>query len=692
MPEAGSGTRIPLEEAVKQAYAHWSARNPRQAEEISLRVLAAAPAHPGAHNLMSLICYSRGDLGKAIAHLEKAALGRNVPATVFSNLAEMLRQSGRLPEAEFNARQATKIDPKLPGALSNLGIILQESGRLPESRDALTRAIALDPRNAETHNNLANTLKRMGFLKEAQEHWLQAMRLKPGYAEPHSNISLLFIDEGRADKAVIAARRAIELNPRLADAYVNLASAYTALSRHSEALATIDNLTAFAPNHAGGLSARALALKNLDRFDEAIATARRATELAPQNGEAHAMLGQVLQTSGDLAGAMQAYDRAAQLPGNSRDRALINRAVLLMEHGQSAEAEAAFAAATSEFPRSASAWFNRSDLVKFKPDDPSIQSMNAALTEGQPRSQTDRMLLHFALGKAWLDIGDSEKAFEHLNEGNRLKRSTLAYDPAQTTKAMQNLASSFGADVLARLANLGDPSDRPIFVVGMPRSGTTLIEQILASHPDVYGAGELRNLQHVVDSVPNYPAAAASLGAKQLAALGAAYVDRLPAASASKRHVVDKMPANFLHAGMIRLILPNARIIHSRREAADTCLSCYSKLFQSEQSFSYDLAELGSFHRDYETLMQHWRTVLPASHFIEVDYEAVVDDAEGETRRMLEFLGLEWNDACLEFYRNTRSVRTASVNQVRQPIYKSSAGRWRKHEKHLQPLLRALGR
>jgi hypothetical protein len=313
-----------------------------------------------------------------------------------------------------------------------------------------------------------------------------------------------------------------------------------------------------------------------------------------------------------------------------------------------------------------------------------------ALLAREGISLADRATLHFGLGKAFLDIGDSERAFRHYNVGNRLKRSTFAYDPDANARWMTRIAEVFSSALLATKADMGAHSDLPVFVVGMPRSGTTLIEQILASHPMVHGAGELKRLQTLVDGIEGFPVSVTNLARTQFEALGHAYLAFVKPTADGRRRVVDKMPSNFLHAGLIRFILPDARIIHCRRDPADTCLSCYTKLFAGEQAFAYDQTELGQFHRSYQALTTHWRETLPASHFLEVGYEAVVDDVEAQARRMLEFLGLPWNDSVLRFHETERPVRTASVNQVRQPIYRTSAGRWRKHAAHLQPLLAAL--
>jgi hypothetical protein len=258
---------------------------------------------------------------------------------------------------------------------------------------------------------------------------------------------------------------------------------------------------------------------------------------------------------------------------------------------------------------------------------------------------------------------------------------------------MEAVARVFTPALLAGAVADDESSDLPVFVIGMPRSGTTLVEQILASHPDIHGAGELGTMGRLAAAIkpPGFPAAVCGLDAADRAAIGRRYLDRVRPLAAGRSRVVDKMPGNFVFAGLIRLALPRARIIHCRRDPVDTCLSCYQRLFLGEQGFTYDLGELGRFYRSYLRLMAHWRQMMPPDRFIEVDYEEVVDDVEGQARRLIDFCGLEWNESCLEFHRNERQVRTASVNQVRQPIYRGSVGRWRRHEAHLGPLLAALG-
>jgi hypothetical protein len=307
-------------------------------------------------------------------------------------------------------------------------------------------------------------------------------------------------------------------------------------------------------------------------------------------------------------------------------------------------------------------------------------------------------LLHFTLGKAWMDVGDGDRSFSHLNAGNALKRATLRYDPSATRRWMASIGPAFTPDMIERLAGAGDPSQTPIFIIGMPRSGTTLVEQVLSSHPEALGVGESPLLDHLVKSFPGdgsrpvgYPKLLAALTPADLGRLGRTYVAGISAGAAHPL-IIDKMPTNFLYAGLIHLMLPNARIIHCRRNPLDTCVSCYTKHFIAGVEFSYDLAELGSFYRDYQNLMARWRDLLPPERFLEIDYENVVEDLESQARRMVAFCGLEWDEACLSFHSNSRHVRTASSLEVRRPVHRDSIERWKAYEGHLGPLIEALSK
>ncbi len=689
-----------IDQAIAAAYDHWGAGQALQAEQLCRQVLALRPEHPDALHLLGLMAHGFGNFDIALDFMRRACADPRAPARFHSNFAEMLRQRGQLIEAEKEGRRAVALDGNATAAWGNLGIILQESGKLEESLHCLTRVCQAAPDSPEAHNNLGNTLKRLGRLNEAKEEYETAIRLRPSFSEAHGNLAYLLTDLGLYEEAMAAARLAIEINPRNADAYLNAAAIARTRKRPGEAIGWINTILSFAPGHPGALLAMATVERELENYQAAEQAARRAVAAVPQSGEAHEALGQVLQATYRSDEAVAEYEQAAKLPIPRPESPVEKKAVLLLELGRRKEALEVFDEALRINPRSASVWFNRSEAKKFAKDDPDIATMEALLidAERQGIGYDDRIALSFALGKACLDADLDDRAFAHLNEGNRLKRATFAYDAAAVDEWLDTIARTVSPAQLSRLAGHGDPSDLPVFIVGMPRSGTTLIEQILAAHPEVHGAGELQLLQSMVDQISGpdhvplgYPQLIEATAPEDLPRLARYYLERVSVLAPGKARIVDKMPVNFLYAGLIHALFPNARIIHCRRDPVDTCLSCYTKNFSGEQTFTYDLAELGRFYRGYERLTAYWASVLPTDRWTEVDYEAVVDDLEGEARRLVGFCGLEWDEACLSFHKLERPVRTASVTQVRQKIYTSSVGRWKRYAPHLAPLLSALG-
>jgi tetratricopeptide (TPR) repeat protein len=679
-----------IQQALARAHAHWNAGQPDQSEQLCQRVLAVWPGQADALHLLGLMAHTHGNLDLAIANLRIACRAPRAPASYHSNLAEMCRQKGLLAEGEEAGHRAVALEPNLATAWNNLGILQQEAGKFADSRVSLERVVSLQPESPEAHNNLGNTYKRLNDFTRARAHYNRAIELRPNYAEGYSNLASLLNDNGECDAAAEAARRAIDINPQLTDAYLNLAGIEITRLRPAQALHWLNALAAFAPLHPGAFCARARTLKQLDRLDEALEAARRAVSLAPNGAEPHNVLGQICQALGLQEEALAEYEQAIALPGVAAEEAMLGRAAVFMEAGRQEEARAEFERAAQAFPLSVKALFGGVELKRYAAaDDPDIARLEAYLKLPTVQPLSDRTNAHFALGKAYLDAGEAARAFEHLNTGNRLKRATFQYDAKATSAWMARIAEIFSPSLFERLQGGGDPSSKPLFVIGMPRSGTTLVEQILASHPLVHGAGELPTLRLLVDSLGAYPDAMALIAREQLAALGRQYLEQV-APLAARPHLVDKMPANFLYAGLIHLMLPNARIINCRREPADTCLSCYTKLFAAEQLFAYDLAELGQFHRAYESLTSHWRTLLPQNRFIDVDYEAVVDDLPRQARRLTDWLGLPWDKKCLRFHETRRVIRTASLSQVRQPIYKTSKDRWRRYAAYLAPLLAEL--
>ncbi|HQT90001.1 MAG TPA: sulfotransferase [Acidiphilium sp.] len=680
---------IPTPDILTEAGRHWREGRKEQAESLCHYILGLFPGQSDALHLLGLMAYESGKLDLAILHLREACKPITANVTCLSNFAEICRQCGLLNEGEEIGRRAILSDRNSFGAWNNLGIILQELGKFEESKSCLERALQIQPKNPAVHNNIGSAYKYLGLTAQAENHWRRALTLDPNYAEPHSNLTKLFSEQAQYVLALEHGYRAIQLKPNLCEAYINISSVELAKQNYGVALSWLDRLLEFAPRHASGLAAKVLVLVELENFYEALECANRALDIAPNSAEVHNARGIALQAIGEIDSAIVCFEHAATLPGNAAKDASINLGVLFLEHGDVKKAQNNLEEALKNYPLSSIAWFHYCNNKKFFPNDNEIKTVENLIKSEYAVSQIDQMYLNFTLGKIYMDIGENKQAIDHFNIGNKIKRKTLNYSSVMESNFIESLKNLFSSDLMDRLKNQGIPSRMPIFILGMPRSGTTLIEQILSSHSDVNGAGELTYIQDILDGISDLRTIT-NMTSGDLQRLGEAYISKIIPISQGRQHVVDKMPGNFRYIGFIHLILPNARIIHCRRNPIDTCLSCYTKLFTKGVPFSFDQKELGQAYCDYQNIMDHWRNILPDSNFLEIDYEDVIDDFEFQTRRMLNFLDLDWDSACLDFHQTKRRVRTASVNQVRLPIYQSSKGRWHKYANELKPLLESL--
>ncbi|MGH6933161.1 MAG: sulfotransferase, partial [Dongiaceae bacterium] len=368
----------------------------------------------------------------------------------------------------------------------------------------------------------------------------------------------------------------------------------------------------------------------------------------------------------------------------------------LSQLGRGEEAAFAYRAAIGLKPDLAEAYSNIGLISTWREGDPAAKALLALGERAGSLPVASRIHLNYALGKYYDDTGDAGQAFAHWQEGARLKRGALHYDAAQNERAVAAIAAGFPPGEWATSRDHGDPSELPIFILGMPRSGTTLVEQILASHPRVHGAGEIGLLRTVLEGLQIRPDPLLSDTirsgpfADELRRRGADYVARLKALDPEARRITDKRPNNFTLVGAIHLVLPRAAIVFCRRDLRDVCLSCYQTLFMYGHAWSYDLTELGRHAAAFARLMEHWRQVLPG-RILELDYEALVAEPEAQARRLVAHCGLDWDERCSDFHRTKRAVRTASIGQVRQPIHRRSVGRWRRFERDLAPLFEALG-
>ncbi|MGF6440301.1 tetratricopeptide repeat-containing sulfotransferase family protein [Paraburkholderia youngii] len=683
--------KLTIEQAMQLAHEHWDVGQAPQAEELCRRILGVSPNNPDAHHLLGMIAHQYNNAEAALKHMRLACEAPRLPALYAANLAELCRQQGLHEEAEKAARRAVAIDERLIKGHYTLGIVLQERGRYTEALDCLKVVSLATPDDIDCLNALANTYQRLGDLVNAEKHYGMVIERKPEHADAHSNLSFLYAALGRYEAAAAAARRAIEIEPTFHAAYLNLAQAELSRGRYGHALAVLDSLRAFAPRYAPGLIARATVLHAQERFHDAEASALTAIEIAPHSADARLAAARACQSLGNTEKALEHYEKAAALPGTVGESAMIGIAAALLEAGRRDEAFAAFDRVLAAYPRSIAALSMRANAKHFSKDDADIGLLKGIAAQGSSLRVLDRVKANFALGKAHLDFGDAKEAFGYFEVANKLKRGTFTYDSGLTGQWMDRIAAAFPRDLFEQFANAGISTQMPVFVIGMPRSGTSLVEQILASNRKVTGAGELSAFGQIVEECGSYPEFMQRMTSHALEAIGNRYLSKVVALANGADRVIDKMPGNFLYAGLIALALPGARIIHCRRDPVDTCLSCYTREFGGNQHFAYDMTELGEFYGFYERLMAHWRGLLPVHQFAEVRYEDLVANLEGEARRLTDFIGLPWDEASLAFHASDRVVRTASFNEVRQPVYTTAIGRAREYQSELGPLLAALG-
>jgi tetratricopeptide (TPR) repeat protein len=654
-------------------------------------------------------------IGKAIAHNGNVAL-------FHANIGEMFRQLGKLDEAVKHGERAVALDANMASAHSNLGIAYFDHKDYGRAEICQQRALEIDPDFAPALNNMGSICRAHKDKNAALEWYRRASAANANYLEPLSNLGAVLLEEERAQEAAGPLEQALCINPDYVEALCNLGMVRNALDQHDAALPLLQRALQLRPGYAEAYIGLARFYSEKENFPEAEQCARRAVELAPEKAEMYSQLGGIYTEMARSSEAETLYRRALGIDPECNE-ALLGLGHLGMEGGDMELAESLFRQALTNDADSIPARFHLAQVRKVKAGDENLAALEAAeaaaRNAGRPLPDKKAIALHFALGKCYDDSKEYDKAFPHFLEGCRLKRATFDYDANKATQHFDAVMQAFNPATIERLRGAGDASRTPIFVLGMPRSGTTLTEQILASHPDVYGAGELPDLLSIaqrlltphhssegrsaihraINRAPTgidangtgYPENIRSISRAQLTAWGADYVAGLQQRAPDARHITDKMPANFYAIGLIHLMLPNAKIIHVNRNPVDTCLSCFTRLFNRKQNQTYDLTELGRYYVDYARLMEHWRKVLPAGSFLEVQYEEIVADQEAQARRMIEYCGLEWNEACLDFHKHKRSIRTASVTQVRQPIYNTSVEKWRHYEKHLGPLLEALG-
>ncbi|MEX0319548.1 MAG: sulfotransferase [Ruegeria sp.] len=682
---------LSADQAIAMARQNFQAGELEACAYLCDRILASLPEHVEALHLIGLARFRQGQMEQSLSHLRRALDLAPKNAALLANAVEIMRSAGHRQEAVELGKRAVAAAPKSAPALANLALAYYDCGEFDLSKDLHERALQLAPGHISSLNNLGSMARDEKNRPLAITYYRRVLELAPDNAETHNNLVTVLIEDEQLDLAQTELSRLLSRAPGNAEAhrnqgrihlmYAQLDAAETSFRR------SIEINPALAQSHVG--LSQVMLEKN--HPDLALAAARKAVEIEPDSALCLHQMGLCHSNLSDEKLAVDAYDKALGIdPAFSAS--IMGRGHLFMEMGDMASARDAFEQARDLDPDDLYPTMALCRLDKVKtPDDPLLAALEANMPRSGNMAPQKRASFHFALGECYDALGRYDDAFGQYAMGARVKRSLLSYDADLYDRHVDQIIQTFTPEFIDHLRSAALPSATPIFVLGMPRSGTTLTESILASHPQVHGAGELNDLQRIFGfdaqgKSRQFPETLKALPNEALSALAQDYVDRLTAHAPDAAMITDKMPANFHMVGLIHALLPNARIVHIQRHPMDTCLSCFTRLFERSQHHSYDLEELGRAYDAYRRLMQHWRHVLPATAFHELHYEALVADTEQEARSLLQYCGLDWDERCLDFHKSRRRVRTASLSQVRQPVYRGSIEKWRRYQDHLQPL------
>lgn len=604
-------------------------------------------------------------------------------------LGRALAMQSRASEAEEVVRQALALAPSHAALHEDLGGILAMQGRFEDALSCFETALRSDPRLPFARKKLGEALAALGRGPEADKAF-------EGWFEQDSDrvyvaVALDHLQAGRRAEGISNLRKAIKANPDNVDALYALAQAYRGNEqRNSDVEAMLRRVNEIAPAHVSAWALLGALLHETDRTEEAIACYLRVVELEPANVGGWSGLGAAYARIGNVAKGAEAYKRSItlqpDLPGTH-----MSLAHELKTLGKQTEALREYRAAIALKPDFGEAYWSMANLKVFRFEPAEVTAMEEQLKR-EDLSEGTNVHFRFALGKAYEDAGDYDRAWEYYETGNQRQRPLVSYDPVGFESRHEEIAAVFSREFLEQHAGEGFESDAPIFIVGLPRSGSTLIEQILSSHSQVEGTLELATLGKIAVSTGfyrrnnrEYPGAVRGLRNHDFRAFGKQYIDETQVYRTSgKPRFTDKLPNNFSHVGFVHLILPNAKIINARRHPLDSLLGSYKQLFGKGQNFTYDVHELGLYYRQYHEIMKHWHRVLPGK-VLDVHYEETVGDLEKQVRRILAHCGLPFEEACLRFHETERAVKTASSEQVRQPLYTRALGTWRRYEKHLGP-------
>lgn len=717
-----------LVDALNTALRFHQAGQLERAKHLYQRVLAQDPNHADACHLLGLAAIQQGSAGEGVERINRAIALRPGVAAYHINLAEGYLALGELDRAVGCCRMALRIEPSSADASHNLGRIYLVMGRKEDAVAQFRQAVRFRPDFALAHNSLANTLRELDDLPQAVEHFRIACELAPERGELHSNLGQILLERGEAEEALMHCREAVRLMPRMAEAHCNLGNVLRDLGQLTEAkgcyvealrlnpdlgmvynnlgqalqeeglldeaVAWYERALQLEPNSARFLTHLAGTFAEQDKTEEALVTFERALRLDPGYFQAHSGLGSLYRELSRYKEAEAQFRDAIKLkPDLAGAHCALGE--MAEEMGDRESAEASLREALRHDPDFPGVYAHLATLLRSRLPDADRQELERLLGDPKVRPLGRANLLH-GLANVHDAAGDYAKAADCLERAKAIQRvewgkRNRLYDTADHEQHVERILATYSAEFFARARGFGLGSERPVFIFGLPRSGTTLLEQVLASHSQVHGAGELTLAQDTFRALPTVLGVDASpldclarMDATHARRLARRHLDRLQELHREAPRVTDKMPDNYTHLGLLAALFPRAKFIHSRRDPRDVAVSCWMTNFKAIR-WNVDPDAMASRFLAYRRLMDHWAQVLPVP-MLEIPYEETVDDLEAVARRLVDWCGLEWEPGCLEFHRHDRPVRTASLNQVRRPVYKSSVARWKNYERALGPL------
>ncbi len=613
--------------------------------------------------------------------------------------ANALIKLGHFDEANVRIERAMYIYPQWARPHEALGELLLAKGELPDAAEAFQKALLLDPKRQQTRMKLGQVFMYMGRVDEAQELKAEFMKLSQDNQDIAKAAELEKEEEfAEAEKLY---RQILTRHPD----NVSAMRAWARLGVQQELYADAEVLLQQAVKVTPGFNRAWLDLCNVQmeqrKFDDLVESANRLIKLQPHSPQGHMWLGTASASAGHQQDAIESFDKVLDIAPNHVG-AMCGKGNASRTIGDQDGSVAAFRASIETDPLHAEAYWSLANLKTFRFEDQEVDDM-LALLDDERISAEAQVHLNNALGLEFDGRKEYDRSFEFIHRGNKLRREQEFYDRIEFEEKIDMTIDAFSQQFLEDNAGNGDPEPAPIFIIGLPRSGSTLLEQILSSHSMVDGTHELPDLgavirsnrklssrqKHHPDDSSRYPKTIARLDANEFKRLGSEYIDRTQRHRGDSPFFTDKNPNNFEHVGILQMILPNAKIINARRHPLDSCYGSYKQLFAQGQPFTYDLVEIGEYYLQYQRVMDHWHEALPGK-VLDVQYEEVVADLAGQVKRILEYCELEWEESCLKFHETDRSVKTASSEQVRRPIYTSSVNSWRHYEPHLGALIETL--